>query len=566
MTDDKTPEENPIAGQYTFFPAQDALDGTAEQEAQEASRRIYIVTTPDPGGDPTAPDFDPVAYKERIGLATERVKTALDDSIKRVAENLLNETGMGTLRELAAEISKQAIEGVNQAGKLAFDALSAYFKSAEFDAIKSLARAASEAIALQRERYEALTDRQKDLAPFLEDELLADPNLANVSVYEALAQGLDDNGNPKDGPLKEVIERAFAQLADYEAALEQIASADLFADTAPILQGITPRQYVMPNNLLMKDLAGETGKQPINAGEYDMPVIPETKRQREITTFVMATYEPEKGIISSLTEYERDISDAFISIWEQARKDKKPAAFTPDMIYRAMPGRGERPSKQQKGAITKAVEKFLHLYLEVDATDELRKRGKIGAGDTYHVKDYYLRAQEHIYKAKGGQAVKAWVMTGEPLILSYARLTGQLLSVPAKYLAIEKVKQGAPSGELLTMNAGRQAMTSYMLRRIAVIKHDYERAADALRKYERRRKSDQTLPAKPLAAFREQNDTILFDTLFKTTGTASENREITRRNREFCFDVLDYWKATGYIKGYRQQAKGRSITGVTIEH
>jgi hypothetical protein len=182
------------------------------------------------------------------------------------------------------------------------------------------------------------------------------------------------------------------------------------------------------------------------------------------------------------------------------------------------------------------------------------------------VKDYYLRAQEHIYKAKGGQTVKAWVMTGEPLILSYARLTGQLLSVPAKYLAIEKVKQGAPSGELLTMNAGRQAMTSYMLRRIAVIKHDYERAADALRKYERRRKSDQTLPAKPLAAFREQNDTILFDTLFKTTGTASENREITRRNREFCFDVLDYWKATGYIKGYRQQAKGRSITGVTIEH
>ncbi len=566
MTDDKTPEENPIAGQYTFFPAQDALDGTAEQEAQEASRRIYIVTTPDPGGDPTAPDFDPVAYKERIGQATERVKTALDDSIKRVAENLLNETGMGTLRELAAEISKQALEGLNQAGKLAFDALSAYFKSAEFDAIKSLARAASEAIALQRERYEALTDRQKDLAPFLEDELLADPNLANISVYEALEQGLDDNGNPKDGPLKEVIERAFAQLADYEAALEQIASADLFADTAPILQGITPRQYVMPNNLLMKDLAGETGKQPINAGEYDMPVIPETKRQREITTFVMATYEPEKGIISSLTEYERDISDAFISIWEQARKDKKPAAFTPDMIYRAMPGRGERPSKQQKGAITKAVEKFLHLYLEVDATDELRKRGKIGAGDTYHVKDYYLRAQEHIYKAKGGQTVKAWVMTGEPLILSYARLTGQLLSVPAKYLAIEKVKQGAPSGELLTMNAGRQAMTSYMLRRIAVIKHDYERAADALRKYERRRKSDQTLPAKPLAAFREQNDTILFDTLFKTTGTASENREITRRNREFCFDVLDYWKATGYIKGYRQQAKGRSITGVTIEH
>lgn len=251
MTDDKTPEENPIAGQYTFFPAQDALDGTAEQEAQEASRRIYIVTTPDPGGDPTAPDFDPVAYKESIGQATERVKTALDDSFKRVAENLLNETGMGTLRELAAEISKQAIEGVNQAGKLAVDALSAYFKSAEFDAIKSLARAASEAIALQRERYEALTDRQKDLAPFLEDELLADPNLANIGVYEALEQGLDDAGNPKDGPLKEVIERALTKLAEYEESVKMIDSSALFVEARQAKQPRDKRSKAVEKGALM---------------------------------------------------------------------------------------------------------------------------------------------------------------------------------------------------------------------------------------------------------------------------------------------------------------------------
>lgn len=297
-----------------------------------------------------------------------------------------------------------------------------------------------------------------------------------------------------------------------------------------------------------------------------MPVIPATKRQKEITVYVMADYEPEKGIVSNLTEYERDVSDAIMSIWEQAKREGKPAAFTTDSLYRAMPGRGERASPQQKGAITKAAEKFLHLYLDIDATDELRKRGVIGAGDTYHVKDYYLRAQEHIYKAKGGQPVRAWLMTGEPLILNYAKLTGQLLTVPAQYLAIEKIKQGKASGELVTMNAPRQAMTSYMLRRIAVMKHDLKRAKETMRSYNRRRKKDKTLEELPLAAFREQSDTILFESLFKATGTESTNREVTRRNREFCFDVLDYWKASGYIRDYQQQTKGRRISGIIIIH
>ena len=77
---------------------------------------------------------------------------------------------------------------------------------------------------------------------------------------------------------------------------------------------------------------------------------------------------------------------------------------------------------------------------------------------------------------------------------------------------------------------------------------------------------DPTLEEKPLAAFRKQSDTILFATLFKETGTETTNRDRIMDNRNFCFDVLDYWKATGYIKGYKQQTKGRSITGVDIIH
>ena len=588
------PESKPLDGQIMlegFTPAQEAQDGTAE-----APYIIRIDTSNiDPRLNPNSPDFDIEAYKKAIADAggmeamTEQLKQRLEavqtqlqgtmlqsingavpaameaaqDRLAEMAQSVMLEN-MEALRDTAAEMREAALSVVK--------GFADFIQSETYQTIKESISLIGEFLEAHRGEFEALAEageELQDLAPFLSDELeemKQDPAFADCTLQDLLTRGFDADGNPTDSPFRQAIERAKQRKAAFEAAEDALAEIEQAAAELPKLESLVPVQHTMPNNTLMNELAGAKGKQPINAGAYDMPVIPATKRQKEITVYVMAEYEPEKGIVSNLTEYERDVSDAIMSIWEQAKHDGKPAAFTTDSLYRAMPGRGERASPQQKGAITKAAEKFLHLWLDIDATEELRKRGVIGDGDTYHVKDYYLRAQEHIYKAKGGQPVRAWLMTGEPLILNYAKLTGQLLTVPAQYLAIEKVKQGRASGELITMNATRQAMTSYMLRRIAVMKHDLKRAKEALRSYNRRRTKDSTLDALPLAAFREQSDTILFETLFKATGTESTNREVARRNREFCFDVLDYWKAAGYIKGYSQQVRGRSITGVIIEH
>ena len=107
-------------------------------------------------------------------------------------------------------------------------------------------------------------------------------------------------------------------------------------------------------------------------------------------------------------------------------------------------------------------------------------------------------------------------------------------------------------------------MTGYIVRRLAVMEYDHNRAKENKRKYDAKRKRDASLEEKPLAAFREQSDTILFDTLFTEAGVATANRDRTMDNRNFCFDVLDYQKAIGAIKDYKTQKKGRSITGVKV--
>ncbi len=319
-------------------------------------------------------------------------------------------------------------------------------------------------------------------------------------------------------------------------------TAESIAAKLPLLQGVRPTAHTMPNNALMNTLQQ---KPAINAGAFDMVVSNANGRRKEITAYTMISFDPGKTSIkitdTKLSEYERQVSDAIVSLWIEATKEKLPPVFTPDMIFRAMPGGSDKASMQQKVAITKAIEKFRRLHITVDATEEMRKRGTIPTNATYKIDNSYLSATHAEYRVKnGGLTVNAYKLDAEPIILTYCRLTNQLLTVPAKYIVIKKVKNGRISKELVTMTADRQAMTGYLLRRIVVMKHDKRNKVH------------------------RQSNVILFETLFAETNTKTDNRKQTMNNRNFCFGVLDYWKVAGLIKGYKKQEKRRSITGVII--
>ena len=265
----------------------------------------------------------------------------------------------------------------------------------------------------------------------------------------------------------------------------------------------------------------------------------------------MVSYDEATGITfkgNNLTEYERQVANACFSLWTEAKKKKVPAVFTIDAVYRAMPGCGEKPSPAQRKAIEETIEKLRRLFTEIDATEELRHRGKLGADQTFHINNYFLNMTKATVKTlNGGQLVDAYIINSEPIVLQYAKMTGQIVTGSARFLAVEKLKlnprTGKPelSGEPLPMNQDRQAIIGYLTRRVGTMKHDKKNKTPKLSR------------------------TIKFDTLFQETGTLTDNRKQTMNNRNFCFDVLDYWKETGYIKNYRAQTSGKSITGVSID-
>lgn len=411
-------------------------------------------------------------------------------------------------------------------------------------------------------------DAYRPILPYFLEEierLKQEPGLENLTLT-AFMRNTDENGNVIVSLFERAAQAAAERAEEAAATEEEAAAIEKGKELLPMLQAFTAGSHVMPNNPLMNNLQQ---KDAINAGAFDMVVSNASKTRKEITAYTMITYDPgepsEALTATRLTEYERQVSDAIVSLWIEAEKNDLPPVFSPDMIFRAMPGGGDKPSPQQKGAIAKAIEKFRGLHIYVDATEEMKKRKVIGETGKYVFDEKYLNIRRHTYRVnRGGKIVQGYELLGQPVILTYSKLTNQLLTVPAKYIAIKKVKQGRPTTELVTMTADRQAMTGYLLRRIAVIQYDYEKAKENKRKYDAKRRRDASLEEKPLAAFRKQSSVILFDTLFAETGTATTDRKQTMLNRNFCFEVLDYWKATGYIRDYKPQQKGRSITGIEI--
>lgn len=378
-------------------------------------------------------------------------------------------------------------------------------------------------------------------------------------IYKRLSVFCADWSGPEGGALPAFI----------EAENPDPAAANLIIRKLPIIQGLRPKSHTMPNNKMMNMLqtAGL-----INGGETQLIVQKEdkTRHHKEITSYTMVSYTPRSSGITvknaNLSEYERQVSDAVISLWIEAEKEKAPPFFTVETIFKAMPGGSDKPSAQQKGAITKALDKFSRLRITVDATAEARQRGIIGDRGKYEFSEPYFAHRLHTVRVKNGASVQAYQILSRPVMLTYCMLTNQLLTVPAKYIAIEKVKGGKPSGELIAMTPTRQAMTGYLVRRIKQIQYGIEKAQEKKRSYDRKRIKNPELPDMPLDSFRApgDNNVILFDTVFELVGIADQDRDRAMENRKFCFQVLDYQIAVGNISGYRKKTVGRSIIGIEI--
>lgn len=354
-----------------------------------------------------------------------------------------------------------------------------------------------------------------------------------------------------------------------ETTEQKGVKSDILAqlESLPLFQSFLPAMHTSPNSRLANSLQGENSI--INAGERDFIVANRGKRN-ETTIYTMVSYDAGDGVQltgRTVTEYDRQIYDAICSIWEYGHESRM---FTPDTVYRAMTGTDSQPSPQQRGAITKSIDKWRRILGKVDATAEItaylkRKRMEPEPGTVFKWGDAMLSVRE-LEAKQGKNKQTVYKLNSEPLLLSYSRATGKLLTAPTALLDVKELTaDGQPTGPSIANTEGRIALKGYLWRRVLIMKHDIKDAQGRYRYYENERKRKPELPAKPLKSFFKQSHCILFETLFEATEQTTPNRELQRRNRDYVFQVLDYWKAVGHIAGYKKQTGKRgAITGFEI--
>lgn len=564
--------------EQNITPAEEPGTGAAAADKEKVTLAIDPGDI-DPELDPDSPEFDLYKWQAATGVtdfskAPEKVRAKFAEERNRLIQSLTEKIDTGefakSISESIAQLSQQALTAVNTADLVAAAIASinkavtnnvsvlyqALYHSDSWKTLKASLISFSEKLA-DNDYYKEF----EQLEPYIIEEL-KNPEYGGRTLEDLSgAIGVDENGNPtEEGHL-------------WDQAIAAARLAKTIADSLPQLQSTgTPKYYSSPNTTLANALLGNTEKgELIGAGAVDLPVL-SVGKDKEVTIYVDATIENTEGITltgNPYTEYDRAVHDTVVSIYEDRLKTGDPAVFTSDMVYRTMTHKtnAEYVSPQQRAAVTKSINKMAtNIRVHADYTAEMKRRGIKANGkpvDSFVIKDFLLPAKE-VNISAGGKQVTAYLLRDEPILLTHAKHNGQLITVNGKLLDIQEIDaNGNLTGVSLTNNDSRISIKSYLLRRVEVMRNDEKRAADALRKYEARRKKDPTMPLKKIHDFRNQSRVILFSSLFESTGITNKNTQTN--SRAYIEQVLRYWQAIRSIKGYKKRKKGKSFDAIIIE-
>lgn len=312
-------------------------------------------------------------------------------------------------------------------------------------------------------------------------------------------------------------------------AIHAVIDHENIKKVLPALQSIVPQKHLIPNNKLANHV-----NDIIGIGQTELVVSKQGKN--EITTKCIINYDSDNVKITGrrpFTEYDRNVADAVTSLYEYGDKSH---IITPAMVFRAMVHAAEQetPSTQQLEAVVDSLDKMRFLRVQIDCSEELRQRGlslngKVITGGKV---DTYLLTLKKVEVRAGGHTTTAYKIIDAPVLYDYARMTGQVITVPAKLLDIRD-----SSGGKISNTETRIAVKGYLMRRISVMKGK---------------------------TANRQSKIILYNTMFEELGLTDLTRDDQKRIRKYCLEVLEYWKSSGFVNGYSELTQGKKKTGIEI--
>ena len=182
-------------------------------------------------------------------------------------------------------------------------------------------------------------------------------------------------------------------------------------------------------------------------------------------------------------------------------------------------------SEETRVKIVKSIDKMIVTRITINATAEVKANMIAEA-----IYENYLIPAKKVSLIVNGQLVKDCIILLDTLpLFAYARQKNQIITVDVKLLDTP-----------LTNTPENIELKAYLIRRISSMSNTKNNMRDVIR----------------------------YDTLYEYLNITASNdnaRKVKHKQiRDKVKKVLDYWMLKKFIKGYKEEKEGRSVTKVTI--
>lgn len=332
------------------------------------------------------------------------------------------------------------------------------------------------------------------------------------------------------GKMPEDFRRFYQMLSEEEPknpdALDEISkildiSLPRNASLLPSLQTIRPQTYIMQVDAITNQLTGLRGSDKLKVGARGSTPVRTT-----VTLDIPQHMRIDGGGV--LTTYDKSILNGVTSLLESGNP-----VFSIPMLYHAMTGK-QNPTvdEQLYEELSGKLAKMRQLTISIDMSEENNahfftdENGEPRAIENVVIEGYLLPLNKMSGIINGKKAELFQVLQHPPLY-TYSKMRRQLASVPITLL-------NAP----INNNSTTIPLKTYLLQRIEMMKN-------------------------PKNSIR--SNTILYETVYAELGDQDATKTRKMRIRTYATTILQYFVEQGYIKGYQEFKRERSIAGIQIE-
>jgi cell division protein FtsB len=330
---------------------------------------------------------------------------------------------------------------------------------------------------------------------------------------------------------------------------------NLKAEVLPTLSEIRPQKAIIPHTNIFRSL---TRPEPWG-GTWQQMSLPgwpiKELRNNDAVTYLSLELDTEESGIKldrKISLFDKSVLNAALNLFEAGND-----IFTVRQLCSWMKGAKNSNSGIDEAAIERveqSIKKQQRTIAKINATETFKQKG-ITEYDG-ELETYLLPIEKLKVWGKGkrsNEKVEAYAFIKEPPVLTHARATRQIYTAPAEALQTGKISATGSVTILrdYLMERIEAARGGKLSRKIlyATVYEEMEIIEPFAYNY-----SDQTNEA--------TGETIPAELAYKRE--LQQYHKKTAKVRKNVKGLLDNWAEQGYIKGYTESKKGKTLEGVTI--